>query len=143
MNIKQNFLDKSLNRKIDIDINNTNKKNNINIKKKFINLDISNFELYKKENNIFNIYNNIINSSKKKKFNLKLTKDHYNFSNILFNKNLYNKSEYDLKTNRNEIKCNNLNIFFNIKNIFTNSPIKNKIQNSIYKNISLLSNNKK
>ena len=143
MNIKENFLDKSLNRKIDIGINNTNKKNNINIKKKFINLDISNFELYKKENNIFNIYNNIINSSKKKKFNLKLTKDHYNFSNILFNKNLYNKSEYDLKTNKNEIKCNNLNIFFNIKNIFTNSPIKNKIQNSIYKNISLLSNNKK
>ena len=68
-----------------------------------------------------------------KKYNILLTNKDFNFNMSGFNKSLFNKSKCALKTNQNEIKCNNMNIFFDMKNF--NSPFKYKVQNSYKKNL--------
>ena len=133
-NIKNNFF---YNRPMNTNIN--NKIHNISrsstdIKNKIINIKKSNNDFLQSKNN-----NIISKSDKRKKYNLLLSKNNYNFNNNLFNKSLFNKSNFDLKTKPNKLQYNNkFNFFFDMKNNFGKTPIKNKIKNSIYLKRSLI-----
>ena len=134
-NIQKDFLDNFMKFKLN-QYNHNNKRNHSSIRKNFGQLNFSNFRLFKNNNsnnfensNIYQSNNYIIpNNDKMKKYNILLTNKDFNFNMSGFNKSLFNKSKCKLKTNQNEIKCNNMNIFFDMKNF--NSPFKYKVQNS-------------